>query len=108
MISILDKIKENLSWKGIKRLGISLSKKCRVAFLFLIIVLTGYCVYLWYGYVYHSEWDEGRKKSYADTRGKDVTLNKSKFDGLVSEREKRSARYQENLSDIPDIFRLEQ
>lgn len=75
-----------------------------IPIVFLVSIV--YSVYLWYSYAFNSNWSDAKKSEYANTKQKDITFNKDKFDSVISEIKERKVNYQKNLQSIPDIFRF--
>lgn len=77
-------------------------------FILVFFLLVGaYAVFIWYAYVFDSDWDDMRKQEYAKTRDKGTTFNKGRFEEIVKEFRNRQERYRETPAENPeDIFRL--
>jgi anionic cell wall polymer biosynthesis LytR-Cps2A-Psr (LCP) family protein len=73
--------------------------------LFLVFVCSGLA---WYFFVYNYSWDEGKKQDYIKSKSnEEIFFNKSKFDDVVLEIERRKTEYQKTF-DVPrDIFGIE-
>ncbi len=76
-----------------------------VAFIFFLLAAS-FCVYIWYSYVYDSQWSEVRKQEYINSKDKDVTFDLVKFHEIVGESENRKQEYSKESDQINDIFRL--
>lgn len=74
--------------------------------IFLFVLLSLYCVYIWYDYVYNPSWDSRRKEEYIKDKGVGVVFNKQGFDRIVEEKNKRIGNSAKNITNIKDIFRL--
>jgi Ca2+/Na+ antiporter len=74
-------------------------------FVFLLFVgLSGYCVYLWYFYSYAYQWNADQKKAYLETKDKDVTFNRQKFQEIIDEENKRAKEQERSITVERDIF----
>jgi hypothetical protein len=83
-----------------------LGKKSRWIIFLSFLSIVAFCGYIWYSYIYNPGWSSGQKKAYMDTKEKGITLDKSKFDSVVSYQENRKAEYEKKLENLEDIFRL--
>ncbi|MFZ2626898.1 MAG: hypothetical protein WAX81_04390 [Candidatus Moraniibacteriota bacterium] len=70
----------------------------------LFFILSGYCVYLWYSYVYDYRWSEDKKSEYLKTKDKEVTFNRKKFQEIVEKEQKREEEYAKKIIVEQDIF----
>lgn len=78
-------------------------------FLILIaVVLLAYGGYLWYKFIFHPQWSEGRKQEYMNTQEKETVFNQNKFSAVIGEIEARKNEYNKKIENIPDIFKLKQ
>jgi hypothetical protein len=103
-----EKIKNVFRWRNISRACSNfLEKKVSLILFILIFALSGYGAYLWYNYVYHSQWSEERKKEYREEKGKGTVLNKSKFDQALENYNRRGNNFDKKIEDWKDIFRLD-
>lgn len=75
-------------------------------FLALAIILAAICCYIWYSYIYHSDWSADKKQSYVQTKEKSIALDREKFDKFIQETNDRQIEFQKDLSITSDIFRL--
>jgi len=74
-------------------------------FVFLLFLgLSGYCVYLWYSRVYDYRWSEERKVEYLETKDKEVTFNRQKFQEIIHQEEQRATEYEKKIIIERDIF----
>ena len=81
-------------------------KKGKWLLLLFLFLLIGYCYYVWYIFIYHNQWSDEKKMEYIKSQEKEVVFNKTQFDRIVAEREERAARYNEEVGDKTDIFRI--
>lgn len=96
-------------WKRIgARLGCFLLKKGRFFVFLAMFVMTGYCLYVWYGYVYNPHWSQERKEAYLKEKDRGEVFRKSQFDAVVSEFKRRKIEKNKSLGISEDIFRLNQ
>lgn len=104
-----------MNWGKIKNINIAgtfsglfnfLIVRVRWIFLMLAIALTAVYCYFWYFYVYHPEWSESRKQSYAQTKEAGIAFDRDKFDNFVREVDNRQMEFQKDLSITTDIFRV--
>lgn len=72
----------------------------------VFVILSGYCVFVWYKYVYNPHWSEVQKTQYIKTNSNEVTFNKNGFQAAIGQKSRRDSDYQKNISDLTDIFRL--
>ncbi len=72
----------------------------------LFFVLSGYCVYIWYSYIYNPQWSEEKKAEYLRTKEKEVTFNRKKFRDIVEKERQRAEEYNQTLESVNDIFRI--
>jgi hypothetical protein len=85
-----------------------LLKRNRVVLIIFSLILLGYCVYLWYSFIYNPSWSEGRKQEYIESRKEEsVVFDKNNFNKVISETENRKNNFQKSAENIPDIFSLE-
>jgi len=82
----LDKNKDKMIYfwkKFLSKTGCFILKK-RVFLVFMIILSTsGYCLYIWYRYVYKPDWDNSRKESYIQEKEKGEIFDKNKFKEII-------------------------
>jgi hypothetical protein len=74
-------------------------------FVFLIVV-TLYGSFVWYEYIYGSDWDEAKKQEYTKSKDRGVVLNGQALEGIVKEREKRQNESKKEIEKVQDIFHL--
>jgi len=104
-----------MHWKNIKNIQLSeiservfhfLFERMRWIFLGMAILLTVSCCYLWYSYLYHSEWNEAKKQSYMRTKEADIAFDREKFDKFIRGADDRQMEFQKDLAISTDIFQL--
>ncbi len=67
-------------------------------------LLSGYCIYLWYAYVYNYQWSESKKMEYLATKDKEVTFNRKRFQDIVDQEQKKTQEYEKEIDMKKDIF----
>lgn len=72
----------------------------------ILLMLSGYCVLVWYQYVYHPHWDAARVQEYEKTKSDGTNFDKLDFQAVVDEKKARADDYQKTFDDSGDIFRL--
>jgi hypothetical protein len=85
-----------------------LGKKSRWIIFVALLLMAGFCGRIWYEYVYSPSWSDEQKKAYINSKGKGVLFNRSKFDEIIGEQEKRKKDFDKNIEDLKDIFKLEE
>lgn len=104
-----------MDWKNIKNFDFAgflgktfnfLLSKTRWVFLGLAIILTAFCCYLWYFYIYHSEWSEARKQGYVQTKEEGIAFDREKFNKFTQGVDDRQMEFQKDLPVDSDVFRL--
>ena len=70
----------------------------------LLFLLAGYCVYIWYSRVYHNEWSEEKKADYLQSKDKEVTFNRQKFQEIIEKEKERAEEYKKTIKTKRDIF----
>lgn len=102
-----EKIKNFLIGKNLrKNFFIFLAAQTSLLTFFVILIMVGYCVYIWYDNIYAPEWNEMKKQEYARSKNQTVNFNQGGFQDVVSEFELRKVQSQKNLENPVDIFRL--
>lgn len=76
--------------------------------LLIFIMLSGYCVFVWYRYVYKPYWSEAQKTQYIKANSNGVTYDKNDFQAAIDEKSRRDSDYQKDMGNPTDIFRLNQ
>lgn len=105
----IDKLKSGLDPKLLSgKISLFLEKKSKYIIFILMLALVGYGSFIWYRYVYNSEWNSSRVQEYMKTKDEGTAFNKNRFDEAVTEKEERSADYQSGITDIQDVFKLKQ
>ena len=84
-----------------------LLKENRIFLLIFSLLLLGYCVYLWYNYLYQPKWSEEKKQEYIESRKEEnVIFNRNRFNKVITELANRKNNFQKSVENIPDIFSL--
>ena len=81
-------------------------KRKGLILLFIFLGLTGYSMFLWYIFIYNSEWSENSRNDYMNSKEFDVVFSNSKFEKMIQEIDSRLQRSQENIDNVEDVFRL--
>lgn len=103
----VDKLKNKLNPRFLLGGASSLlEKKSKYLIFALMLSLVAYGSFVWYRYVYSSEWNDSRKEEYMSTKDRGTVLNKGRFDEIVAEKEKRNTDYQKDMKGFRDIFNL--
>lgn len=103
----IDKNKMVYFWKKIfSKIGCFILKKRTVLIFMIIFAMSGYCLFIWFRYVYKPEWDNSRKESYIREKEKGEIFEKNKFGEIISEFEKRELAREKKIEGINDIFKL--
>ncbi|MDQ1284397.1 MAG: hypothetical protein QG620_745 [Patescibacteria group bacterium] len=72
----------------------------------ILFILTGYCVYFWYFFIYQSHWNETRKAEYAKTKERGAIFNENRFNSVVEETKRRKESYEKGVEGWEDVFKL--
>lgn len=83
-----------------------LSRKISLMVFFVAVLTAGYCVYLWYNFIFRPEWSEVKKQEYINSKDKGIVFNRSRFQNIIDEFKSREGQSQKNISDLTDIFRV--
>ncbi|MDO9231339.1 MAG: hypothetical protein Q7U36_02515 [bacterium] len=78
-------------------------------FLLLILFFSAvYLVFIWYVYIFHSQWNETRVKEYMEAKQSksEAVFNRDNFQKVIDESNARSIEFEKPLEDVEDIFRL--
>ena len=101
-------IKDQLRWKVLhKALWVFFTKKIKWLLFIVLFAALGYGGYVWYFYVYNPQWTAQKKTEYMNAKDKGTVFNNAKFDEVVARWQERQASYQKDMSDLRDIFRLQ-
>lgn len=98
-----------LSMSTIRRSAMGFFYKKAQFFLLLILFFSAiYLVFIWYVYIYHSQWDEARVKEYIQIKQNksEAVFNRENFQKVIEESNARSAEFERQLENVEDIFRL--
>ncbi|HLN19049.1 MAG TPA: hypothetical protein VK255_02655 [Patescibacteria group bacterium] len=83
-----------------------MEKKISWVIFFLIFFLFCYGAYLWYGFVYHPQWSEEKKRLYENEKGHGTMLNRQKLDEALKNYNLRGENFNRVIGEQKDIFRL--
>lgn len=104
---------QNLNFKNWKKCGEFFKKipsfwtsKITWIFLIILVISSAYLVYVWYFFVFNSDWSEEKKQEYLNIHGKEVMFDEKKFNGVVDKFSKRKESYNFKSETIKDIFQL--
>lgn len=101
------KLKNDISWKHIKKVLINFALKKVDIFIFIIMfAITGFFVYLWYSCIYRPQWSDVKKQEYIKNKDKGVVFNKNLFENIATEFDLRNQEFEKNGEPLEDIFRL--
>lgn len=104
-----------MDWKNLKNINLAevsgktfnaLLAKTRWVFLGAAMILTAFCCYLWYSYLYKSDWSEAKKQSYIQTKEAGIAFDREKFDKFTRGVDDRQMEFQKDLPVDSDIFQL--
>ncbi len=102
-----EKIKKFFQWKNLMKYFFRLlDQQGKIYILIAVMLATGYCIFIWYNYIYHPEWSEARKQAYTRSVEHKVIFNKSNLKKVVADFEKRKTNFQATPKKLNDIFRL--
>jgi hypothetical protein len=84
------------------------SKRLQSFALALMFLLTLFLIFLWYNFIFHSEWNEAQVNEYTQAKQSknEAVFNRENFDKIVEESNARSAEFEKLLENLEDIFRL--
>ena len=99
--------KEFLSVNFFYKIGIFFASRIKNFIFLLFFILSGYCGYIWYIYVYNPQWSEEKKADYLKTKDKEITFNRDKFQIIVTEEKRRAEEYKKNIQMEKDIFKID-
>jgi hypothetical protein len=68
-----------------------------------ILVLMGYCIFIWYFNIYSHYWTEQEKQQYINSTAKDVVYDPRKFDKIINNLASRSEARDKNI-EVNNIF----
>lgn len=75
--------------------------------LLILLVLSGYCIFVWYQYVYRPHWSESQVETYKSSKNTSAAkFDKTGFQAVMDEKKARENDYQKTFDDAGDIFRL--
>ena len=103
----IEKIKANLKQKNFCRFCLKLlSAKARILIILAALSATGYCVNLWYDFIYKPQWDDARKQEYLNSKDKGTNFSRARFQNIVDEFKSRQDRAAKTVENLTDIFRV--
>jgi hypothetical protein len=70
----------------------------------LFILLSVFCIYIWYSYVYNYQWSEDKKTEYLKTKNNEITFDRKKFQEIIEKEKKRTEDYKKATISEKDIF----
>lgn len=104
-MSKLNDLKKTIfSGAFLQKIGGFFARSFRLCVFALFFGLSGYCVYLWYFYVYNYQWSEERKTEYLKTKDNEVTFDRQKFQEIVEREARKSLEYGKAVVVERDIF----
>jgi hypothetical protein len=98
-----------LSLKSIGRFFASFFNERFQLLAFIVVFFSlAFLVFLWYSYIFKSEWSELEIKSYTQNKQSksEIIFNRENFEKVIEESKNRSAEFERTLNDMQDIFRL--
>lgn len=105
----ITQLREKMSWRNFsKSFSNFFLKEARILVILIVVAMFAFCVYLWYGTVYHAEWSEAQKQEYIKSKGSETVFNKNGFQSAVDLFQARQNEYQKKSDNLPDIFNLRQ
>lgn len=92
----------------LKNAGNFFFKKAQFFLLLILFFSTAYLVFIWYTYIFHSQWNDTRIKEYIQTKQSksEAVFNRENFQKIINESSARSTEFEKPLEDVEDIFRL--
>ncbi len=84
----------------------SLANNIRWIILTIALLVFLFAFYIWYTFVFNHSWSEYQEKEYIDVKSKGVELSEQKTEEIISRLEKRRDRFQNDIPQVEDIFRL--
>ena len=96
----------------LKNLGRNLAgfffKKLQFFALILIFLSALFLVFLWYKFIFNSDWTEVQVKEYTQTKQNknEAIFNRGNFDKVIEESNARRVEFEKTLDNLEDIFRL--
>ncbi len=76
----------------------------KLFFVILFFGITVYGGYIWYSSLYHYEWNEAQKKSFAEKTFTETNLKEKEFSRLLEMLKKRSEEQQNPLTVSRNLF----
>ncbi len=93
----------NFKWKSFFSYFV---KQLNAMLLLVALLVTTYCVFLWYQTIYKPGWDNLQKQAYIKSKDKGTVFNKDKFEKMVAEYLAREEKRKKSIANIKDIFQL--
>jgi hypothetical protein len=83
-------------------------KRLQVLAAVFMFLLTLFLVFIWYNYIFHSDWNEARIKEYIQTKQSqsNTVFNRENFEKVIEKSNARSVEFEKPLENLEDIFRL--
>jgi len=91
-----------------RSVGAFFFKKAQFFLLLILFFSAIYLVFIWYTYIFHSEWNDARVKEYMQAKQSksEAVFNRENFQKVIDESNARSAEFEKPLENVEDIFRL--
>jgi len=105
----LKELQKFLNLSTIRRsAGTFFFKKAQFFLLLILFFSAIYLVFIWYTYIFHSEWNDARVKEYMQAKQSksETVFNRENFQKVIDESNARNAEFEKNLENVEDIFRL--
>ena len=100
-------IKKFFTWRNLKEsFWIFLENRSTLVFFAVIIILFIFCIYVWYGSIYASGWDEAKRQAYITEKGKKTSFNQTGFEEIKSNFSERMDKLNQDNIEVTDIFQL--
>jgi hypothetical protein len=104
MLNLTDLKKDIFSGAFLKKIAEFFVGNFKLFVFALFVGLSGYCVYLWYSYSYSYQWSDDQKKTYLETKDKEVTFNRQKFQEIIDEEDLRAKEQKKPITVERDVF----
>jgi hypothetical protein len=102
-----DKMKRVFVWKNLRQFFLNfIFGQIRSVIFVMAVIMLVYCIYLWYNFIYRSEWSESQKQEYIRTKDQGVIFNNSRFERAMAESQTRKQEFQKSIDNLEDIFRV--
>ncbi|PIP28469.1 MAG: hypothetical protein COX29_01055 [Candidatus Moranbacteria bacterium CG23_combo_of_CG06-09_8_20_14_all_35_22] len=85
-------------------------KKLQWLALLIILLSAGFLIFLWYNYIFASQWDDARVQEYIQIKKdkNEAVFNRENFEKIIQESNARNTEFEKPLDNLEDIFRLKQ